>query len=156
MIRVSNGMGLCNFLGQKDRSFFIVLGQRNNRASSKSCHGTRWEGIFTGCPIGQEHTHFQFCTINALFFNYDFLFQNIFSCFRTPFPVLELPFLFQKVLLLFPNQIFPFKTNVLCSRGCLARAASAMQSATAPHVQTVCHTKVRYLPRLNQQTGDAP
>ena len=44
----------------------------------------------------------------------------------------------------FPNQIFPFQSNVLCSRGCLARAASAMQSATAPHVQTACPAKLGF------------
>ena len=38
--RVSNGTGQCNFSGQRDKSSFIVLGQRDNRASSKSCHGT--------------------------------------------------------------------------------------------------------------------
>ena len=38
--RVSNGTGQCNFLGQRDRSFFIVPGQRDNGTSSKSCHGT--------------------------------------------------------------------------------------------------------------------
>ena len=27
--RVSNGTGQCNFLGQRDRSFFIVPGQRD-------------------------------------------------------------------------------------------------------------------------------
>ena len=45
MSRVSNGMGQCNFLGQRDRSSFIVPGQRdNNRTSSKSCYRTGWAG----------------------------------------------------------------------------------------------------------------
>ena len=39
-IRVSNGMGQYNFSGQRDRSFFIVPGQRDSRRSSKSCQGT--------------------------------------------------------------------------------------------------------------------
>ena len=38
--RVSNGTGQCNFLGQRDRSSFIVPGQRDNGTSQKSCQGT--------------------------------------------------------------------------------------------------------------------
>ena len=38
--RVSNGKGQCNFSGQRDRSSFIVLGQRDNGTSQKSCQGT--------------------------------------------------------------------------------------------------------------------
>ena len=37
---VSNGTGQCNFSGQRDRSSFIVLGQRDNGTNSKSWHGT--------------------------------------------------------------------------------------------------------------------
>ena len=47
-LRVSNGTGQCNFLGQTDRSFFIVPGHRYNGTSSKSCHGTErdfWQAI---------------------------------------------------------------------------------------------------------------
>ena len=44
-IRVSNGTGHSNFSGQRDRSFFIVPGQRDNGTSSKSCHGTGRDGI---------------------------------------------------------------------------------------------------------------
>ena len=44
--RVSNGTGQGNFSGQRDRSFFIVPGQRDNGTSSKSCHGTGRDGIF--------------------------------------------------------------------------------------------------------------
>jgi hypothetical protein len=40
IIRVSNGTGQCNFSGQRDRSSFIVLGQRDNETSQKSCQGT--------------------------------------------------------------------------------------------------------------------
>ena len=36
---VSNGTGQCNFSGQRDKSSFIVPGQRDNETSSKSCHG---------------------------------------------------------------------------------------------------------------------
>ena len=32
-IRVSNGTGQCNFLGQRDKSSFIVPGQRDNGTS---------------------------------------------------------------------------------------------------------------------------
>ena len=42
---VSKWTGQCNFLGQKDKSSFIVLGQRDNGTSSKSCHGTARDGI---------------------------------------------------------------------------------------------------------------
>ena len=42
--RVSNGTGQCNFSGQRDRSSFIVPGQRDNGTSSKSCHGTGRDG----------------------------------------------------------------------------------------------------------------
>ena len=31
--RVSNGTGQCNFSGQRDRSFFLVPGQRDNETS---------------------------------------------------------------------------------------------------------------------------
>ena len=34
---VSNGTGQCNFSGQRDKSSFIVPGQRDNGISSKSC-----------------------------------------------------------------------------------------------------------------------
>ena len=37
---VSNGTGQCNFSGQRDRSFLVVPGQRDNGTSSKSCHRT--------------------------------------------------------------------------------------------------------------------
>ena len=40
LCRVSNGTGQCNFSGQRDRSSFIVPGQRDNGTSSKSCQGT--------------------------------------------------------------------------------------------------------------------
>ena len=38
--RVSNGTGQCNFLGQRDRSSFIVPGLRDNGTSYKTCQGT--------------------------------------------------------------------------------------------------------------------
>ena len=38
-LRVSNGTGQYNFSGQRDRSFFIVPGQKDNGTSSKSCQG---------------------------------------------------------------------------------------------------------------------
>ena len=37
--------------GQRDRSSFIVPGQRDNGTSSKSCHGTGRAGIFWDCPV---------------------------------------------------------------------------------------------------------
>ena len=49
-IRVSNGMGHCNFSGQRDRSFFVVPGQRDNRTSSKSCHGRGQAGTASQNP----------------------------------------------------------------------------------------------------------
>ena len=50
-IRVSNGAGFSCPVGQRDRSFFIVLGQRDNGTSSKSCHGRGRDGILTVCPV---------------------------------------------------------------------------------------------------------
>jgi hypothetical protein len=49
---VSNGTGQCNFSGQRDGSSFIVLGQRDNRTSSKSCHRTRRDFLqaVPSCP----------------------------------------------------------------------------------------------------------
>ena len=63
MPSVSNGMGQCNFSGQRDRSSFIVPRQRDNGTSSKSCQGTgqpvkirdgTWDG--TACPFPGDKT----------------------------------------------------------------------------------------------------
>ena len=89
--RVSNGTGQCNFSGRRDRSFFIVPGQRDNGTSSKSCHGTGRNGIFDrlsrpvpGRPAGQNHLKI-----------WTFL-EKItrFPVLECHFPVLEHPFLF--------------------------------------------------------------
>ena len=47
---VCNGTGQCNFSGQRDRSFCLVPGQRDNGTSSKSCAGPGRAGILTVCP----------------------------------------------------------------------------------------------------------
>ena len=47
---------------------------------------------------------------DLLFQNFIFLFQNILSCFRMSFSVLERPFLFQNVLFLFQNVLSCFRT----------------------------------------------
>ena len=49
-VSVSNGTGQCNFSGQRDRSSFIVPGQRDNGTSSKSLT-TRRDGILTACTV---------------------------------------------------------------------------------------------------------
>jgi hypothetical protein len=95
MDRVSKGMGQCNFSGQRDRSSFIVMGQRDNGTSSKSCHGTgRAETVSksgTGCGTGQSLFSVKIWdgtqneTRRSLFLSYNFLFSNIFSFFRTSF-----------------------------------------------------------------------
>ena len=48
--RVSFKTGQCTFLGQRDRSSFIVPGQRDSRTSSKSCRRTEWAR--TACQNG--------------------------------------------------------------------------------------------------------
>jgi hypothetical protein len=81
--RVSNTTGQCNFLGQRDRSFFIVPGQRDNLKilpwngtgrDSKSISGT-------GRGMGQS----LLCCQNP---GQDYFFPTI-SCFGTSFHVLE-------------------------------------------------------------------
>ena len=55
--RVSNGKGQCNFLGPRDRSSFIVPGQKDNGKSSKSCQGTVRDSLSKsgmGCGTGQS------------------------------------------------------------------------------------------------------
>jgi hypothetical protein len=109
-VMVSSGTRQCNFLGQRDRSFFIVPGQRDNRRSSKYCHGTELARIACqnlGWDAGRDNHYFSdqiqdgtgTGRDNHYFFPYDFLFHNIcscfrtyFFCFRTSFPVLECPF----------------------------------------------------------------
>ena len=91
--RVSNETGQCNFLGQTDRSSFIVKGQRNklkilpwDGAGQDSLskygtgHGTEQSLFFCQNP-GRDRDG----TGQLLFFSYDFLFYNISSCFRTYF-----------------------------------------------------------------------
>ena len=85
LTRVSNGTGQYNFSGQRDRSFFIVPGQRDNGTSSKSCQGTGragtakiWDGMgrnsqYPGRDAGRDNHYF---------------FPMI-SCFRTSFSALS-------------------------------------------------------------------
>ena len=52
-----------SFWGQRDRSFFIVPGQRDNRTSSKSCHRTGRASIAykktgTGHGTGRDNHYF--------------------------------------------------------------------------------------------------
>ena len=52
-VRVSNSTGQSCLAGQRDISFSIVPGQRDNGTSSKSCHGPGRAGI--ACQnLGQE------------------------------------------------------------------------------------------------------
>ena len=74
----SNKTGQCNFSGQRDRSFFIVPGQRDNGTSSKSCHGTGFWQPVSSHPGTSRGTEMK---------------EKAFSCFRTSFPELERPFL---------------------------------------------------------------
>ena len=58
---VSNRTGEYNFLGQRDRSSFIVPGQRDNGLSSKSCHGpgkTRTACQIPGRDAGLNNLYF--------------------------------------------------------------------------------------------------
>ena len=82
-VMVSSGTRQCNFLGQRDRSFFIVPGQRDNLKilpwngtgrDSKSISGT-------GRGMGQS----LLCCQNP---GQDYFFPTI-SCFGTSFHVLE-------------------------------------------------------------------
>ena len=100
-ISVSNGTGQCNFSGQRDRSSFIVPGQRDNGTSSKSCHGAGRDGIFywLSCPV-PGHNHFQFFPMISCFRTSFSCFRTSFSCFR---PSFFLFFVFlRKVNLLLP------------------------------------------------------
>ena len=117
----------CNFLGQRDRSAFIVPEQRDNRTSLKSCYGTGrpeqpvkiWDGTRDGKTIF-------FCQNpgrdvvregagQSLFF-------SMISCFRTSFPVLERPFMFLNVLSCFrtekksSNDLMIFCNSTMCFR----------------------------------------
>ena len=114
---VSNGTGQRNFSGQRDRNFFLVPGQRDNGTSSKFCHGTGRDGILTACPVPSRDVprdRNERKNIDKIeFFFYDFLFQNIFSCFGTSSSVLEHPFpvlerLFPVLERLFPVSERPF------------------------------------------------
>ena len=69
-IRVPNGTGQAGLAGQRDRSFFIVPGQKDNGTSSKSCHGTGRDGIFDWLsrPTGQNYLKFgHFCCFPCMF-----------------------------------------------------------------------------------------
>ena len=107
--------------GHRDRSSFIVPGQRDYGTSSKSCHGTgraKTASQNPGWDAGQDNHHFFSQNLGrdregmgqSLIFSNDFLFYNIFSVLEETFPVLEHPFLFWNVLFLFQNVFFP----VLC------------------------------------------
>ena len=55
--RVSKRTGQLNFLRQRDRTSFIVPGQRDNETSSKSCHGMGQAGTAyqnPGCDVGWD------------------------------------------------------------------------------------------------------
>ena len=59
--RVSNGTGQCNFLGQRDRSSFIVAGQSDNGTSPRSCHRTGQAGKACqnrGQDVGWDNHYF--------------------------------------------------------------------------------------------------
>ena len=57
--RISNGTGQSCLAGQRDRSFFIVLGQRGNGRRSKKIYGTGQDGNLTfRHGTGAEFWHF--------------------------------------------------------------------------------------------------
>jgi hypothetical protein len=85
---VSNGKGRCNFSGQRDRSSFIVPGQRDNGTSSKSCYGTGRD--FLQAVPSRPRTFQDTITFN--FVHKMHYFFPMISCFRTSFPVLECTF----------------------------------------------------------------
>ena len=102
--KVSNRTGQCKFSGQRDRRSFLVPRLRDNGTSSKSCHGTGRDGILTGCPVPSWDVPQDKITLKFGHFQKklpDFLFQNIFSCFKRPFMFQNLFFLFYNILFLF-------------------------------------------------------
>ena len=99
--RVSNETGQYNFLGQTDRSSFIVKGQR--KTSSKSYHGTgRARTVYqnTGRDTGRNNHYFSaiFWDWTGLFFPTIFWFRTSFPVLERTCPVLERPLLFYNVL----------------------------------------------------------
>ena len=65
--RVSNRTGQCNFSGQRDRSSFIVPGQRDNGTSSKSYQGLGRAGTACqnlGRDMGQDGTVWDFDSLS--------------------------------------------------------------------------------------------
>ena len=85
LLFVFNGMEQCNFLGQRERSFFIVLRQRDNGTSSKSCHGTERAGTACqnlGLDAGGDNYYFYCQNLGRdegwdgtiTIYSYDFLF----------------------------------------------------------------------------------
>ena len=91
---VSNGTGQCNFSGHRDRSFFVVPGQRDNGTSSKSCHGTGRAGTACqnlGRDAGRDNHYFSIKIRDGTIIMIS-CFRTSFFCFRTSFPVLERPF----------------------------------------------------------------
>ena len=93
--RVSNETGQYNFLGQTDRSSFIVKGQR--KTSSKSYHGTgRARTVYqnTGRDTGRNNHYFSVKIRDGTGTGRDncYFFPMI-SCFITSLPVSEHTFL---------------------------------------------------------------
>ena len=104
--RVSNETGQCNFSGQRDRSFFIVSGQRDNGTSSKSCHGTERDGAGQPVKIRDGTITIFFCL------------RASFPVLEHPFPVLERPFLLQNIFFCFRTSFSCFLSRDICSCPC--------------------------------------
>jgi hypothetical protein len=90
---VSNRMGQCKFLGERDRSSFIVAGQRNNRTSSKSCNRTGRAGSVYQNPGRVTGRDNHYCFVKIRDGMRDRMGQSLFfltiSCFRTSNPISE-------------------------------------------------------------------
>ena len=112
--RVSNETGQYNFLGQTDRSSFIVKGQR--KTSSKSYHGTgRARTVYqnTGRDTGRNNHYFSVKIRDGTGTGRDncYFFPMI-SCFITSLPVSEHTFLVLEP----PFPVFGFLGLLILSR----------------------------------------
>ena len=94
---VSNRLGQGHFSGQRDRSSFIVAGQRDNGTSSKFCHGTCQAGTASqnpGLDVCRDNSYFSVKIQDGM---REGTGQSLFifamnSCFITSIPILQQTF----------------------------------------------------------------
>ena len=88
--RVSNGTGQGNFLGQRDRNFFLVPADKGTTGQAQN-FSTGRDGILTACPVLSRDVprdRNERKNIDEM------AFFSMISCFRSSFPILEHPLLF--------------------------------------------------------------